>query len=233
MPRVRDHLYASQPFSRDTVAHVEPDLTGWGSTHPAFRALFEGLRPELVIEVGSWKGGSAVHMAGLMREFAIPGEIVCVDTWLGAPIAWTEVPELKEGLRLHGGYPQLFYTFARNVLDAGMEDIITPLPAPSEGGHTVLKHFGVQADLIYIDADHDYEPVRRDLQRFFELLAPQGAMICDDFGCFPGVTDAVKAFAEEHNLFAIKQREKAILSRVDIGARTGLVSDGYWERRAA
>lgn len=231
--RVRDRLHDTPPFAGLDLSGVEPDLTGWGSTHPVFRTAIEYVRPSLVIEVGTWKGGSAIHMAGLMRELGIDGEIVCVDTWLGAPIAWTSEPELKPSLKLRGGYPQFYYTFARNVLDAGVEDVVTPLPAPSEGGHTILKFLGVEAGLIYIDADHDYAPAKRDFERYLELLAPDGVMIGDDFGCFPGVTQAAKELAEEHNLFAVKQREKIVLSRIEIAVRLGLRSDDWYHRVAA
>jgi predicted O-methyltransferase YrrM len=233
MTRLRDRLYDAPPFTGLELSDVEPDLTGWGSTHGVFRAAIERLRPSLIVEVGTWKGGSAIHMAGLCREFGIDAEIVCVDTWLGAPIAWTTEPALKPSLQLKGGYPQLYYTFARNVIDAGVEDLVTPLPSPSEGGHTILKHFGAKADLVYIDADHDYAPAKRDMERYLELLGPDGVMIGDDFGCFPGVTQAAKEIAEEHDLFALKQREKIVLSRTEIAERLGLKSDGWYERVAA
>lgn len=229
---LRDRLHPTPPFAID-LDHVEPDLTGWGSTHPVFAAAIRALRPALIIEVGTWKGGSAIHMGRVMREEGIAGEIVCVDTWLGAPIAWTTQPDLKPSLRLHGGYPSLFYTFARNVVDAGLADTITPLPASSDGGHTVLKHFGARAGLIYIDADHDYGPAKRDFEHYLELLAPDGIMIGDDFGCFEGVTRAGKEFAEERDLFAVKLREKIVFSRRPITERLGLEGDGYYERIAA
>lgn len=233
MTKVRDHLHGGAPLIGADVADVSPDLTGWGSTHPIFRTAIAHYRPKLVIEVGSWKGGSAIHMAGVMKELGIDGEIVCVDTWLGAPIAWTREPELKVSLNLSDGYPQLYRTFARNVVDAGVADIVTPLPASSDGGFAVLRHFGVSADVIYIDADHEYDAVRRDLKNYVTLLSPRGVLIGDDFGCWPGVTQAAKEFADAHNLYAVKQREKIALSRIDIAAALGLDSDGYYERRAA
>ena len=233
---LRDRLHSTPPFAID-LSHVEPDLTGWGSTHPVFAAAIRALRPSLVIEVGTWKGGSAIHMGQVMRDEGLlgegEGEIVCVDTWLGAPIAWTSEPALKPQLRLHGGYPQLFYTFARNVVDAGLEGTITPLPASSDGGHAVLKHFGAEADLIYIDADHDYGPAKCDFEHYLALLSPAGMMVGDDFGCFPGVTRAGQEFAEEQNLHAVKLREKIVFSREPITQRLGLEGDGYYERAAA
>ena len=232
--RLRDVLHGGDPFADLDLSGVAPDLTGWGSTHPVFEAVLTALRPQRVIEVGTWKGGSAIHMAGLLGKLGVEApEVVCVDTWLGAPIAWTTEPDLKASLRLRGGYPQLYYTFARNVVDAGLTEIITPLPASSDGARTILAHHGVTADVIYVDADHDYAPCKRDLLGYLDLLTPEGVLIGDDFGCFPGVTQAAKEVAEERDLYAVKQREKIVLSRAELAERVGLASDGYYERRAA
>lgn len=230
--RIRDQLYGGDPFASLDVCMIEPDLSGWGSTHPVFEILMRKLRPARIFEVGTWKGGSAIHMATLMRALGVDGEIVCIDTWLGAPIAWTSEPDLKNSLRLRGGYPQLYYTFARNVSDAGVDDIITPLPAASDGAFRILDYYGARADLIYIDGDHDYAPCKRDFENFFQLLNQDGVLIGDDFGCFPGVTRAAQEVAERYDLYAIKQREKIVMSRQDIGSTLGLVSDGYYERHA-
>lgn len=228
--RVRDQL-GIDPYTDLDVSDVPSDLTGWGSTHAIFATAIAHYRPRRIIEVGSWKGGSAIHMAQTMRALGIDGEIVCVDTWLGAPIAWTTEPDLKASLRLKNGYPQLYRTFLRNVVDAGVEDIVTPLPASSDGGYAILKHLGVTADVVYVDADHDYAPVLRDLTNYMELVTPEGLLVGDDFGCFPGVTRAAKEFADSADLFAVKQREKIALSRVDIAARLGLESDGHYDRQ--
>ncbi|WP_281353090.1 class I SAM-dependent methyltransferase [Aureimonas leprariae] len=95
-----------------------------------------------------------------------------------------------------------------------------------------MRLLGAKADLIHIDADHHYAPAKRGMERYLELLAPDGVMICDDLGRFPGVTEAAKEIAEEHNLFAIKQREKIVLSRLEIAERMGLTSDGRHDRVA-
>lgn len=233
MTAVRTQLHGADPYAGLDLSEVPPDLTGWGSDHPVFRAALAHYRPRLVIEVGSWKGGSAIHMARTMKELGIDGEIVCVDTWLGAPIAWTTEPGLKPSLRLKGGYPRLYETFARNVIDAGVDDIVTPLPAASDGGFTILKHLGAVADVVYIDADHDYAPVKRDLENYLQLLSPHGVLIGDDFGCFPGVTQAATEFADAHDLFAVKMREKIVCSRIDVAAVLGLEGDGYYTRAGA
>ncbi|MGF1553289.1 MAG: class I SAM-dependent methyltransferase [Paracoccaceae bacterium] len=233
MAKVREHLFGGDPFAGADPSGVAPDLTGWGSTHPMFEPVLAHYRPRLVIEVGTWKGGSAIHMARVLRRLGVEAEIVCVDTWLGAPIAWTTETHLKPQLKLSGGYPRLYDTFLRNVLDAGVADTITPLPASSDGGFRVLEHFGVRAEVIYIDADHDYHAVKRDLENYWRLLAPGGTLIGDDFGCWPGVTRAVREFAEERDLYAVKSREKIALSTVDLRREIGLDGDGLYDRAPA
>ena len=44
---------------------LNPDLQGWGSRHRIFEQVICEEKPQLVIEVGTWKGASLVHMAKL------------------------------------------------------------------------------------------------------------------------------------------------------------------------
>ena len=60
------------------------DLTGWGGESPAFDELIRQARPRLIIEVGTWKGASAVSMAKAAKSGGMPTKIICIDTWLGA-----------------------------------------------------------------------------------------------------------------------------------------------------
>jgi len=48
-------------------------------------------------------------------------------------------------------------------------------------------------DLVYVDGDHHYEFVRRDTQTAFQLLAPGGCILWDDFSpSWPGVVKALR-----------------------------------------
>ena len=60
----------------------------------------------------------------------------------------------------------------------------------------VLKHHQVEADLIHIDAAHEYEDVLEDMNTWWEVLAPGGTMLGDDYtGAWPGLVQAVKDFS--------------------------------------
>jgi hypothetical protein len=75
------------------------------------------------------------------------------------------------------------------------EDVIVPFPATSENAYQVFRNLNIIADLIYVDAAHEYEPALRDIKSYWQLLSDQGILCGDDYITFPGVTQAVNEFA--------------------------------------
>lgn len=172
----------------------EPDYQGWNSDNKIFKKLVEKVNPKTIVEVGSWKGMSAIEMAKYTKA-----KIYCIDTWLGA-IEFYTMPYSKERdlLKKHG-YPQVYYQFLSNVFHAGIVDQIEPMPMTSRMGAKLCPI----ADLIYIDASHEYEDVKEDLKNYWDKLNYGGVMFGDDYGnsTFPGVKVAVDEFgkAEIHD----------------------------------
>lgn len=174
---------------------LKTDLHGWNSEHPIFERLIREVRPAHVVEVGSWKGKSALNMARILD--ALPGHswhMHCVDTWLGSREIWRNAQLRETNPRRHG-YPQVYFQFLHNVFVSGFSPHITPLPMASRHGAEVLRENGYDAQLIYIDASHDYVDVRDDLIHFWPLLSPGGVMFGDDYTAFSGVRCAVEEFA--------------------------------------
>lgn len=193
---IRSRIHKTDPYYGFDDCFFPRDMQGWGSQHPAFAAVLSRKRPGLIIEVGSWKGGSAIHMAELSKKFGFECEIVCVDTWLGSPGLYTRKDDpYYDSLKHRNGYPGIYYTFLANVLGSGHTDIITPLPLTSQHAAEVLTAFGVKADVVYIDAAHDYKSVMLDLESYWPLLADDGVLIGDDYLDWPGVTKAANEFA--------------------------------------
>ena len=83
------------------------DLQGWGGDSPAFAELIKAVRPALVIEVGTWKGASAVSMADAAEREGLSTTIVCVDTWLGALEFRTDQADAErfQALECRHGFP--------------------------------------------------------------------------------------------------------------------------------
>jgi acetyltransferase-like isoleucine patch superfamily enzyme len=188
---IRSILYQEDPYQNLRTSY-EPDFQGWGSTHPILRRSIEELKPGLIVEIGTWKGASAIHMAELCRELGVAAEIVCVDTWLGNWQHWSRTSGVgsRSDLKLQNGFPNLYYQFLSNVVAKGANDIITPLPLTSIAAAKLFAHVAQHPDLVYLDADHEYESVIGDLLSWLPLLSQRGFLIGDDYD-WPGVKRAV------------------------------------------
>ncbi len=195
-------LHAADPYDGFAADKDSVDLQGWGSDAPLLRQAVEKIKPRLVIEVGTWKGRSAITIAGWLKGLGVPAAIVCVDTWLGSTEHITDpaASQFAADLKLRNGYPQLYYTFLNNVVCSGHRDMIIPFPNTSENAAVVLSKLGVKADLIYVDAAHEYDAALRDFRTYWPLVGEHGALICDDFLSWPGVTSAFGQFVRENKL---------------------------------
>jgi predicted O-methyltransferase YrrM len=67
---------------------------------------------------------------------------------------------------------------------------------------TLMKSLKEKFDYIYIDGDHTYEGVKKDLDQASRLLAKGGQIICDDYGNAQSIRDAVADFCAEHQFIA-------------------------------
>lgn len=176
------------------------DLQGWQSTSPVFEHIVNLLHPTSILEVGTWKGASAIHMAKLCKAKNIKADIVCVDTWLGSgPVWWTG--EFRKDLMLKHGFPQMYYQFLANVVLSGCQDVITPLPLTSFAAAHLFKEYDVIFDGIYIDSSHDLDETYIELNRFYPLVRKNGILFGDDYSAnHPGVVTSVNRFAYEQQL---------------------------------
>ena len=212
--KVRDQLFEKSPYEEFDLESHPDDLQGWGSDHPVLVQAIQLLRPTRVCEVGSWKGRSAIRMARAAKALHLDTEIVCVDTWLGSPEHWLkENREWYASLRILNGMPHLYYTFLANVVRAGVTDVITPFPTTSENAAEVFAKLGVRFDLIYIDAAHEYEPAKRDIATYYDLLANEGVLIGDDYLDWPEVTQAADEFVAERGLRSVGLQGKIIIPK--------------------
>ena len=193
--------------------HFYPeDLVGWGGDSPAFAELIREKKPAFIIEVGSWKGASAITMADALESEGIDGRILCVDTWLGALEFWSDQSDSERFLALEckHGFPSVYYRFLANVCHRGHQQRIVPFPLPSSAAALWLMRTDLRADLIYIDGSHEEEDVYQDLLDYHGLLSPGGKIFGDDWG-WSGVRAAVEKFATENRLPIRHLHDKWIL----------------------
>lgn len=161
-------------------------------------------RPNVIIEVGSFLGYSAIKMAKEVKRLGLPTKIICVDTWLGSPEHY-RMYKSKEDVRIgyKNGYPTLYQKFVTSVISNDVQDIICPLPYPSSVAFKVLKNIfadiDITADFIFIDGSHEENDVYMDLYYYYQLLGDNCFMWGDDWA-WEGVRKDATKFATDHDL---------------------------------
>ena len=162
---------------------VQPDTVSWGLDARHLNAILSRTRPSFIVEVGSWKGLSAIAMGQWLKSNGNAtscATILCVDTWLGTTRAWTQRGENGNTLYANAGYPSIFFQWLFNIKHAGLDDIVVPLPLPSTMGALYLEKKKLSPDLIFIDACHDYPCVYADILSWYPVLRRGGALFGDD-----------------------------------------------------
>jgi len=204
---LRDRLFEKNPYQDFDDAGFDLDLQGWGAERSILTELIDEVYPELIIEVGTWKGASSIRMGLHIKARRLNTKILCVDTWLGSIEHWdkknSQDPELYfryRSLRLKNGYPQLYYQFLYNVISNQLQDVIIPFPNTSLMAAKWLAHRLVRADLIYIDASHDEVDAYYDIRNYFDLLTDRGVIFGDDYNEAYGVKRAVARFMLSHDV---------------------------------
>lgn len=196
---IRCRLFSEDPYEGLTAKVEEFDAHGWNGKHPIFAQLIKEVRPNLVVEVGTWKGESAITLANAARSLNLQFELVCVDTWLGAPEFWTnkEDPLRYKSFKMRNGFPQVYFTFLNNIVCEGLTKTVTPFPATSFVAQRWFQENKLFADMIYIDASHEYEEVVADIRGWWRQLRSGGIMVGDDYTTvWPGVIRAVEEARE-------------------------------------
>jgi len=182
MEKIKKYLYGDYDPYSFTGEIMSLDDQGWNSESAVFLKLLE-IQPKLIVEVGTWKGASAIHMANILKENYTDFEIVCVDTWLGSVEHW----DPNSGHSGHfknnfvNGRPTIYDQFRSNIVHKGLTDYITPFPIDSINAFEWFKTNNISVDAIYIDAGHDYNSVRMDLSNWPTVLRSGGYLLGDDW----------------------------------------------------
>lgn len=200
--RLMSMIHGRNPYDGfvPETASLDGVVLDSGANVGSLQRLVSENRPRVIIEIGSWRGSSAINMA---RKIDADGVIVCVDTWLGSIDFIEDHGHSRyHQLRLKNGYPQVYFTFLSNVINSGQHDKIVPFPNTSSTAYRKLMQCDVKADMVYVDGSHEEEDVYDDISNYWNLLRDPAAsiMVGDDYGSHDGVRVAVNRFAEEKGL---------------------------------
>lgn len=173
--RYHDGLDITRAYNADGFMNV--DELKWLAT--------EARKRKTIIEVGSWHGRSSRAIADNLQP---GGVLYCVDTWDGSE---TEKETNHASARMKEG-DHAFYEFLQNNIDHVSAGRIVPLRMSSQNAAKFFKEQSIKADMIFIDADHTYEGVCKDIESWQGVLADDDAIFCGhDINAWAGVNQAV------------------------------------------
>ena len=145
-----------------------------------FESSRAGTRRFDILEVGSWAGGSAITWAeALARHHRRQGRVVCVDPWKPYfdPAKRPDAPVYR-AMSAALLNDTIYDLFLHNVSSAGYDDIVVARRGDSGATLPMLPRRAF--DVVFIDGDHSYAAVRRDLEATFELVRDGGILCGDD-----------------------------------------------------
>lgn len=125
-----------------------------------------------ILEIGSWLGKSTAYLAEACRA-SENRCVVAVDTFLGNPgkEALYQKP-LESGTSIHR-------QFLTNIHKASLDRWVSEFTCGSASAFVQLKHKKFR--MIFIDACHDYEDVKRDILLWKGTLLPGGILALHDY----------------------------------------------------
>jgi hypothetical protein len=115
--------------------------------------------------------------------------VIALDGWVGSVEHQTD-PSVQTWL------PTLYDTFLTNCW--ATRDRLTPVRQLSPHGIYTIRDAGVVPDLVYIDAEHDYDSVWRDIE-VVHACFPRAIITGDDW-TWESVRTAVQAYAAAQQL---------------------------------
>lgn len=157
----------------DLILHRAKSIIGWMSDAELEILAMFAKDAKSIFEIGSYFGKSTRALADNTS-----GKVHAIDSWDVRNYAGDGNP----------AYDSDIVTY--NVFRCNLNDHI-------ESGKVIVNpvnwedyHSDYKADFIFIDGDHKYKPVRRDIIKAFDYLEPNGILSGHDYN-WPGVNKAV------------------------------------------
>lgn len=168
--------------------HFYENIHGWFSFDTLYTNAVQRFNDAKFVEVGCWKGRSTAFLAVEIVNSNKNIELYCVDTWLGSA-EHTSVQEVVDNT--------LYETFLNNMKT--VKDVIKPMRMTSLQAAQQFEDGTL--DFVFIDASHDYENVKADIQAWYPKVKTGGVFAGHDYkDNWPGVDQAVDEFFTVKNL---------------------------------
>lgn len=205
----------------DEIEEMVKNVHGWlplDQLYTLFQLAF--LTADLqgdIVEIGSWCGRSSLVL-GTAAKLTGNTHVYCIDLFPEKQ-DWIQNSDDSYSFRVtingqvYSGYHQqtvwkepfeeqiaplyeqnhsILDIFTANITEHGQNDIISPFKGNSDRFVQSVSH-DFKCKLAFIDGDHGYEAVCRDINNMERFLLPGGWMCFDDaFSTYDGVNRAIE-----------------------------------------
>lgn len=132
-----------------------------------YQELIHAIKPDLIIETGSFRGGSALYMSDIMRLCENHGKVISIDTDMS---------------NLHS---QALHSTVKFLKTSSVSDeAITFVKAH-------IAAYDCQKIMVVLDSDHEKEHVLREIELYAPLVTVGSALIVEDTNNHPGPKEAI------------------------------------------
>jgi len=140
----------------------------------------------LFVEIGAFMGKSTCYIAQEIKRKNKEIEFHVIDHFCGSP----EHEQMLKG-------KNLFDIFINNMEAAEVLDSIEVI---RKDANDVIENYEDNSiDFLYLDADHSYEAVKNDIQKWLPKV--RGTLVGDDYvNVHPGVIKAVNEILGQENI---------------------------------
>jgi hypothetical protein len=203
------------------IEQAVSNVPGW-SPQDQLMALFtlafsSAHLPGDILELGSWCGRSAIAL-GFAAKFSGQGHVHCIDLFpeasdwhqnadgtyslvvvidgkeygaYGDQTVWAE-PFLRDIKPMYERFDGTLGAFKQAIHVAALESWVTPYRMDLEG-FAKAAPVNLALRMAFIDGDHSYAAVAKDIKTVEQYLLPHGWLCFDDaFSSYDGVNEAIQ-----------------------------------------
>ncbi len=178
---IRDHSTVYDDVLRDyDKPKIWESIDGWFNFHNFYTDMVGKFNDAVFVEIGCWEGKSTTFMADKIKRSGRNIKFYAIDIW----------EDYKQIDRI---WSANYSKYLKNI--DPLKDYITTLKGDS---CEMSKRFTDKSiDFVFIDANHQYEFIKRDIEHWLPKMKSGGVLAGHDTQ-FEGVTRAINELLPGH-----------------------------------
>lgn len=144
-----------------------------------YQEIIYKIKPNFILETGSFKGGGALFLASMLDLCGIDGEVYSIEIKPEDPLPY---------------HPKITWITG----DSGDPEIVKRVIGAAKG----------KRGMAFLDSEHDAPHVLKEMRSYWPIVAKGSYLIVEDTWHLPGQGgphDAVEQFLKENNNFEIDE----------------------------